>query len=398
MIDFSNPTSVSVTTPQHVVLGDGSSSQIPQLLSNWKIPPSDVLIVSDPEVIKLGLLEGIKGSLHQAGYEPDIFDEISGEPTLKTAENLASAVRRKPFRSVIGVGGGSAMDMAKLASAMATNKIEIRNFLGAVTFPNEPLPLTLVPTTAGTGAEATAVSMLSVDGRKAIVLSPQLIPLAAVLDPLLTLSLPANVTAITGLDALSHALEAFMSRKANPFTDTHAVAATGLIADWLKAAFDNGRNLEARRAMSYAAFLGGLSLNAGVVVGHSVAYTISNRTHLPHGVSCALALPYTIAFNISAREVRLRKMAEIVIKNPAASATDLALWVDYMNSYLGMPRSLSDVGLGPSSLDEMVEECLTRYPRPTNPVELSRERLKPLYEAMLAGDVEGFATRCAQHA
>lgn len=372
-------------------MGDGAAAQVSQLLNTWKIQTHNLLIVSDPEVVKLGLLDGIQNPLRQAGYEPTVFDSIAGEPTLQTAIELTEAARMRTYGAMIGIGGGSTMDMAKLASAMATNTGEVREYLGVITFPKEPLPLILIPTTAGTGAEATSVSMLSVEGRKAIILSPQLIPRAAVLDPLLTVSLPPKVTATTGLDALSHALEAFMSVRANPFTDSNAIAAVGVIVDWLKTAFDSGRNLESRRAMSYAAYLGGLCLNAGVVVGHSVAYTISNRTHLPHGISCALALPYTIVFNLPACEVRLRKLAGVVLKNPSASATDLALWVDYMNSYLGMPRSLNAVGLTSSSLDGMVEECLVRYPRPTNPIELNRERLKSLYEAMYAGDVESFS-------
>ncbi len=393
MIDFSSPTVSNIIIPRRLCLGDGASSQIPQLLNTLKIPPSEILIVADREVVRLGLLDGIQEPLRRAGYAVELFDAISGEPTLETANALSSASGMRPYRAILGVGGGSAMDMAKLAAAMATNPGEVRNVLGVTNFPHEPLPLILIPTTAGTGAEATSVSMLSVEGSKAIVLSPQLIPRAAVLDPLLTLSLPPKVTAATGLDALSHALEAMMSLKANPFTDTQAVASAGIIADWLKAAYDNGRNLDARRAMSYAAYLGGQCLNAGVVVGHSVAYTVSNRTHLPHGISCALALPYTILFNLPACEHRLRKLAGIVLKNPAASATDLALWVAYLNSYLGMPRSLAEIGLDESMVDEMVDECLKRYPRPTNPTELSRERLKPLYESMLAGDIEGYVAR-----
>jgi alcohol dehydrogenase class IV len=238
--------------------------------------------------------------------------------------------------------------------------------------------------------------MLSVEGRKAIVLSPQLIPLAAVLDPALTRSLPPRVTAATGLDALSHACEAYMSVRATPFTDGNALTAVGVIARWLKRAYDDGADMEARRAMLFAAYLGGVCLNAGVVVGHSVAYTIANRTRTPHGVSCAMALPYTVLFNRAARPERLKALTEALTGLPNAGAEDLAVWIDELNAYLGMPRSLGELGIPAGGLDDMVAECLTRYPRPTNPVELNRERLKPLYEAMHAGDVKGFARTGAE--
>jgi alcohol dehydrogenase class IV len=391
MIFFDNPGVGTVTTPRQVMMGDGASAKLADLLKGWQVQPARVLLVADHEVTKLGLIDAIKGPLVAGGFEAAVFDAIVGEPLLETALDLTDFARGQAFGAVVGVGGGSAMDMAKLAAALITNTGGVKDYLGAVTFPKAPLPLALVPTTAGTGAEATSVSMLSIEGRKSIVVSPQLIPQAAVLDPSLTLSLPPQVTAATGLDALSHACEAYMSIRANPFTDGHALTAAGIIARWLKTAYEDGANMEARRAMIFAAYLGGLCLNAGVVVGHSVAYTISNRTRTPHGISCTMALPYTILLNRQVKPERLKALAEVALKSPGATAEDLALWIDDLNACLGMPRSLKEIGIEAAGLDEMVEECLTRYPRPTNPVALSRERLKPLYEAMHAGDVRGFA-------
>jgi alcohol dehydrogenase class IV len=396
MISFDNPGLSTLTTPRQVMLGDGAAAKLADLLKGWQVQPGRVLLVADREVAKLGLIDAVKGPLAAGGYEAGVFDAIVGEPLLETAVDLTRFAREQACGAVIGVGGGSAMDMAKLAAALAANSGDVKDYLGIVTFPRPPLPLALVPTTAGTGAEATSVSMLSVEGRKAIVLSPQLIPLAAVLDPALTRSLPPRVTAATGLDALSHACEAYMSIRATPFTDSYALTAAGIIARWLKPAYDDGTNMEARRAMLFAAYLGGVCLNAGVVVGHSVAYTIANRTRTPHGISCTMALPYTILFNRTARPERLKALAGVALQSPGATAVDLALWIDELNAYLGMPRSLNEIGIPAAGLDEMVEECLKRYPRPTNPVELSRERLKPLYEAMHAGDVRGFSRTCGK--
>jgi len=391
MISFANPNISICNSPRQVHLGDHASAKVGELCKNWQIPPGNVLLVTDREVDHLGLHNDLKASLQAARYDVSVFAGIVREPDLEMADSLVRFSREDRYQAVVGIGGGSAMDMAKLAAALATNGGDVTDYLGIVTFPMAPLPLVLIPTTAGTGAEATSVSMLSVEGRKAIVLSPQLIPLAAVLDPVLTLSLPPKVTAATGLDALSHAFEAYMSLKSNPFTDAQAMTAISIIAEWLKPAFDDGSNLQARRAMCFAAYLGGLCLNAGVVLGHSVAYTIANRTRLAHGTSCTMSLPYTILYNIAAIPERLAQLAAFVLNAGQATPTDLAQWVDDLNGYLGMPGSLKDIGVTTDVLDEMVEECLTRYPRPTNPFEVRRDRLKVVYEKMYEGDVKGCA-------
>jgi alcohol dehydrogenase class IV len=388
MISFQKPNIEACLSPRQVLIGDEAANRIGEVLSNWQVAEGRVLIVADNEVVRLGLVERIQGFL-AGSYELDLFDDIIGEPTLSTAENLAGFARRKSYSAVVGVGGGSAMDMSKLGAALAVNPGDVTDYLGITRFEKPPLPLVAVPTTAGTGAEATAISMLSVKDKKAIVLSPQLVPLTAVLDPLMTETLPPRVTAATGLDALSHALEAFMSTKANPYTDTQAIATITIVGRWLKKAFENGSDMEARRAMIYAAFTGGLCLNAGVVLGHSVAYTIANRAHIPHGVSCAMALPYTMAYNLQALSERLTIAAGHVLETADATGEGLTIWVDDLVSALGMPRSLQDVGLKESDLGPMAEECINKYPRPTNPTPITKERLEIFYKMMFNGDVRG---------
>ena len=388
MISFESANIGACLSPRQISMGDGAASQIKEMLGNWQIPEGRILIVADKEVVRLGLIDNVREPL-AAHYDLSIFDDIVGEPTLAMAQSLTGLAREQACAAVIGVGGGSAIDMAKLAAALAVNAGEVTDYLGMTSFKKTPLPLIAVPTTAGTGAEATAVSMLSIEDKKTIVLSPQLVPLAAVLDPLLTMSLPPRVTASTGLDALSHALEAFMSIKANPFTDTQAIATMTIVARWLKKAFEDGSDLEARRAMIYAAYTGGLCLNAGVVLGHSVAYTISNRAHVPHGVSCAMALPYTMAFNQSVLSDRLGVAAGHVLGNTGATGEDLTLWVGDLVNAMGMPPSLQDIGIHENDLAAMADECIDKYPRPTNPTPITKGRLKLLYEKMYGGDVKG---------
>ena len=216
-----------------------------------------------------------------------------------------------------------------------------------------------------------------------------MVPLAAVLDPVLTATLPPKVTAATGLDALSHAIEAFMSKNANPYTDTQAIATITVVARWLKAAFEEGTNLEARRAMIYAAYTGGLSLNAGVVLGHSVAYTIANRSKTPHGISCAMALPYAMAFNLPMVADRLALAAGQVLGRSDATAEDLVIWVRDLTNSLGIPQSLQEIGIQEADLEPMAMECFNKYPRPTNPTPITQERLKTFYLKIYNGDVQG---------
>lgn len=387
MISFAKNNVYNCLSPRQLMLGDGSAGQVEKLLTGWQISGGDLLLVADREVVKLGLDRKVVEPLEAAGFTVACFDGIVGEPTLEIAEALTEFARQKPFKAVIGMGGGSSLDMSKLAAAMALNQGEVTDYLGLTSFAKAPLPLINVPTTAGTGAEATAVSMLSVRGRKAVVLSPQLVPLATVLDAELTKTLPPQITAATGMDALSHALEGFMSVNASPFSDTQALTTMSIVARWLKPAYEDGSNMEARRAMIYAAYTGGLTLNAGVVLGHSVAYTIANRCHLPHGVSCAMALPYTIAYNLKAIPERLSQAAGLVLGKDKAQPVELVNWVADLIAALGLPRSLGEVGITESDVPAMITECVERYPRPTNPAPIDAQRLKVFYETMVTGDL-----------
>lgn len=390
MISFESDNISSCLSPSQVLLGDGSAGRISEILSARQISNNGaLLIVADQEVVKLGLIDQVKEPLIAAGFEVDSFADIVGEPTLETANALVDISRSKSYAAVIGVGGGSALDMSKLAAALAVNDGAVTDYLGATRFENNPILLIAVPTTAGTGAEATAISMLSIEGKKAIVLSPQIVPSAAVLDPLLTKTLPPKVTAATGLDALSHALEAYMSVNASPFTDSQAVITISTVSRWLKTAYKDGENLNARRAMIYAAYTGGLCLNAGVVLGHSVAYTISNRAHMAHGISCAMALPYTIAFNLPAVSKKLEPVVNLVLGGDESDPGRLVDWVGELIRALGIPLSLKEIGLQESDLQAMVKECLTKYPRPTNPTPITQERLERFYKFMYKGDVAG---------
>lgn len=376
------------SSAQHLFTGDGSSAEIGARLLEIGIAPGRVALVADRDVSALGLTQGIRASLEDAGHAPAEYRDIAGEPDEDTAERLVAWLRELDAVAVVGVGGGSAMDLAKLAAALVTNPGRVRDYVGAGKVRRPPLPLALIPTTAGTGSEATRNAILGIDGFKAVITSPLLEPRIAVLDPLLTLGLPPGVTAATGLDALTHAIEPYLSTFANPFTDEMALAAMRRIAPALPVAARDGGNLGARRAMLFGAYLAGLSLNASTLLGHSMAYTIANRTHLPHGVTCAMALPYCVAYNAQAAAPRVRAAAQAVTGRAGASAEDLVGWARMMQERLSVPVSLREVGLGVADVPKMVEECMVRYPRANNPEPFERERLTQLYRHLLDGDMD----------
>ncbi len=310
------------------------------------------------------------------------FSEIPGEPTVEVADRGAAAARALSPALIVGVGGGSVMDVAKLGAAMVENPGSVLEYthVGRRRLRGRAVPTILVPTTAGTGAEASQNAVVTAGAKKAFANNyPQLLAAGVLLDPGLTVSLPRDVTVHTGLDALSHCVEALLSTHATALTDLQAVRGIALIAEWLPRAHADAGDEAARAGMVLAAYCGGLALNAGMVLGHSIAYTVANRLHVPHGLSCALALPYAVAYSREAAPDRLRRIGD------AAGGADPVRRIELLCRDLGVPEALRTLGLERTHLGEMVDECLEHYPRPNNPRPLERGPLLSLYTAMWEG-------------
>ncbi|MBO8140784.1 MAG: iron-containing alcohol dehydrogenase [Firmicutes bacterium] len=388
-ITFADGRVTTAYAPRSWTMGDGASAEIGRILRSWGLEPgARVVLVTDRQISRIGLTAPAVDALDGEGFRVEIFSDIAGEPDLEIARRVVDFARNHKPAAVVGLGGGSALDTAKLAAGMLTHSGDVTDYLGTKQFIRPCAPLLLIPTTAGTGAEATRTVMLIVEGRKVFINSPFLVPGGAVLDPLLTRTLPPAVTAATGLDALSHAVESLLSTGSNPFTQHAAVMAVDIIAHWLPRAYEQPDDLEARRAMLFAAYLGGLSLNAGAILGHSIAYTIANRTRLPHGVTCAMALPYCIAYSLPDASDRLLPAVEAAGIGPEKGSTGLARWVSDLAAGLGLPVSLEAVGIQERDLEGMVAECLAAYPRPNNPRPMERERLLRLYRALWRGNLD----------
>ena len=292
---------------------------------------------------------------------------------------------------VIGIGGGSALDTAKLVAYAVASGTDIDQLKGEVPSVTGFPPLVLIPTTTGTGSEATRVAMYSRGDLKVAVVCNQFLPLIALLDAAMVEHLPAPVVAATSLDALSHGIESMFSTNRNHLTKTLGTTAARTVIRALPVAF-HSESTEARGELLYASYLGGLSLNAGVVVGHSLSYAIASRQHLSHGAGCVLALPFCLAFNHEVDPALGQEIASRVLGEPSATLRELAHVVKTLTASVGLPSSLSEIGLPAESEAEVAREIVTSFPRANNPVPLNEAALVTLLGHMRTGNVDAAFT------
>ncbi|HLQ03481.1 MAG TPA: iron-containing alcohol dehydrogenase [Nitrososphaerales archaeon] len=347
------------------------------------------LLVTDKVMEKTGIVSKVSAQLDGLRY--DTFDEVEPEPRVEVAERVAQKARSSSYDLVLGLGGGSSIDMAKLAAGLATNEGEARGFVGTGLLRRKALPTIMLPTTAGTGAELTVTSMVTVEGHKQWINSPLLLPTVALVDPDLTMTMPQGVTAATGLDALCHNTEAYLSAAANVITDSAALEGIRLIVDNLEKAHANGSDRPAREAMSLGALLGGIALAARMVYGHSVGYTVATRFNLPHGVSCGIPLPYIISNYALACAPKMSKLAEAYGVDAGDDSVELGVAIGEkvrrLVSELRLPTTLKELGVKESELSTLAEECIKLYYRPNSPVVFDEKSMAHFYRMMWNGEL-----------
>ncbi|MCB1486540.1 MAG: iron-containing alcohol dehydrogenase [Bauldia sp.] len=371
--------------PERTLVGDGSSMASGRALDDLGCSPGPVAIVADASVLRLGSADAILESIRAHGYGAEVLAGVTGEPTVDDAREAVEAVRRVDPVAVVGIGGGSALDLAKFVALVAPRDEPVDAYFGVRDDVARRVKLVAIPTTAGTGSEATRIAMLSANKRKTIVNSAALVPDLVLLDPKLVMSLPGPVTASTGLDALCHAIEALLSTNRSPLSIADSRQGLRMVAQSLVRSFDRPEDIEARRGVLYGAHFAGRGLNAGVVLGHSVGYTIANRVTVAHGISCAIALPYCIRYARPVAEDTLTEIARDVTGHPDVDG--LIAWIHDVNRTLGVPRDFVAVGISRESVADMAIECSEKYPRPNNPVPFEPGRLAAMYEAMAEGDL-----------
>lgn len=295
--------------PEAIFYGRGSSEKVG---AEAALRGKKALIISDKIMDQLGYVSECRTLLQEAGVNSEIYLGVASEPTDEYVAEALTLFQKEQCDMVISVGGGSCIDTAKAIAVLATNGGYIGDYMGGRKLAqNAPVPHIAIPTTAGTGSEATDVTVItnSSNDVKMMIKQPAFMPSVAIVDPLLTISSPKNVTSATGVDALSHAIEAYLSKKAHPMTDTMAVSAMKLIVENILTAYNEGENVDAREAMSLGSLQAGMAFsNASVCLVHGMSRPIGALFHVPHGISNAMLLPAVLEFS---QEACIDRLADI---------------------------------------------------------------------------------------
>lgn len=314
-----------VILPRLMHVGADASDKIADVLVD--LGCSRPLIITDPMMVKLGYVERIQGVLLRNGITADVFSETVPEPTVSSIQTGVQAATAKDYDSVIALGGGSAIDSAKAIAILARYGGVPRDYKFPRNVNEAGLPIVAIPTTAGTGSEVTRFTIITDDDtdEKMLCVGLGYMPVAALVDYTLTVSVPPRTTADTGIDALTHAIESYVSQKANPFSDSQALSAMRLLGPNLKPAFHDGGNVKAREAMMIGATLAGMAFsNASVALVHGMSRPIGAFFHVPHGLSNAMLLPTVTEYSIPSAKARYADCARAIGWAAQTDSTDVA--------------------------------------------------------------------------
>ncbi len=379
-------------TTASIVCAAGAATRVADLFAARGV--SRVLIVTDPGILKAGLLGPTLDALRQSEIAHRVFDKVEADPPEEIIFAAAAEAVEMGAQGVLGLGGGSSLDVAKLAALLAKGGETLADIYGVGLAKGPRLPLILVPTTAGTGSEVTPISIVTTaHNEKRGVVSPFLIPDIALLDPDLTLGLPPAVTAATGVDAMVHAIEAYASASPNnnPISRALALEALRLLGANIRTAVHSGTDREARKGMLLGSLLAGQAFaNSPVAAVHALAYPLGGHYHLPHGLTNALVLPHVLRFNLSAAAAAYAQLAPCVFPDigDGSEASVAERFVDRLaalNVDLGLPRTLREVNVPQHHLPTLAADAMkqTRL-LVNNPRPLKEADALAIYEAAWA--------------
>ncbi|MEP2715376.1 iron-containing alcohol dehydrogenase [Pseudophaeobacter sp.] len=355
-------------TTKSLIFETGASARLAEVAGQTL--GKSVLLVTDPGLRQLGLADPAIASLETAGHKVSVFDKVEADPSLETLMQAVEAGRAAGVTGVLGFGGGSSLDVAKLVALLLGSNEDLDEAWGVAQAKGPRLPLVLVPTTAGTGSEVTPVSIITVGAEeKRGVSSPIILPDIAVLDADLTVGLPAHITAATGVDAMVHAIEAYASKSANnnPLSKMLAREALRLLGANIETAVFNGQDKDARGAMLLASMLAGQAFaNSPVAAVHALAYPIGGTFHIPHGLSNALVLPHVLRFNAPDAHMLYAEIAVDAFPQIAkveGSQARCAAFIDALadlSKHLGMQTRLRDVNIPKEAIAKMASDSMVQ--------------------------------------
>ncbi|MDL2355498.1 MAG: iron-containing alcohol dehydrogenase [Pseudomonadota bacterium] len=387
------PTSApfSFSTVPHLVSQPGAAGQLGEYVSTHFPLARRAMIVTDPGFLRTGLVDAPARSLERHQLAVSVYSDVVADPPEQVVLNAVAFARQHAVDIVIGIGGGSSMDVAKLIAVLAGSEQALSQIYGIGNVTGQRLPLVQLPTTAGTGSEVTNIAIVTTGAStKMGVVAPQLYADLAILDAELTLGLPPLVTAATGIDAMVHAIEAFTSKhKKNPMSDMLARQALSLLSRHLITACEQGSNLEARQAMLLGAYFAGQAFsNAPVAAVHALAYPIGGIFHVPHGLSNSLVLPHVLRFNMPAALDHYAELAGIIVPHvdgsQEARAEALIVAMQQIAKMTGIATTLQQVDIGEADLDRLADDAMkqTRL-LGNNPREVTRDDARAIYAAAL---------------
>src|SRR5947209_5537270 len=369
--------------PTRILYGKGAIKELPNELK--RAGATKPLLVTDKGILQAGLLRFVAPLLEHAGIKAPIFTDFAANPTDADAIRGVEAYRAQNADSVLGVGGGASLDMAKAIALLVNHAPPLAQYDdakgGDAKITAAVPPIIQVPTTAGTGSEVGRSTVLVIDGTKTVIFSPSLMAKAAILDPELTVGLPPFITAATGMDALTHNLEAYVAKGDHPLADAIAIDGLRRIATHLERAVRNGQDLDAREQMLLGSAFGAIAFQKGLGACHSLAHALTPVAGTHHGLANSLMLPSVVNFNRMAAEARLADAAVALgadLRVPAQErAHALVETIDELRGALGLPRKLSQAGVKREMLPLIVEKsladaCHLSNPRPVSQVDFER--------------------------
>ena len=379
----------SFNTTKSIINEAGSLQKIAEICAQQHM--SNPLVVTDNGIVKVGLMDKLETALKAGNMQYSSFTEVVADPPESVVYEALEVLNANGNDGVIGFGGGSSMDTAKLIALLAKSGGKLDDIYGVGVAKGQRLPLVLIPTTAGTGSEVTAVAIVTTgETTKAGVVANQLLPDVALLDAELTLGLPAHITAATGVDAMVHAIEAYTSaRLKNSYADMLAKEALNLLSRNIREATHNGKNSEARQAMLLGACLAGQAFaNAPVAAVHALAYPLGGFYHIPHGLSNSLVLPHVMRFNIDGAAEMYAELAPIIMGEPVEGdavsvAEKLIAYIESLIADLGLPNTLKEMKIAEGDLPMLAKNTIDNQQRllMNNPREVLEADALAIYEA-----------------
>ena len=357
-----------------------------------KILGERILFVTDQGLTKIGLAQGSLESLQQTGITVTLFDQVEADPSVDTLMAAVDKARQIDATGIVGFGGGSSMDVAKLTALLVGSNENLAEVWGVDNAQGPRLPLVLIPTTAGTGSEVTPIAIMTIgQDEKRGVSSAVILPDVAILDPLLTTSLPASITAATGIDAMVHAIEGYASRGTNnnPISKILATQSLSLLGANIELAVKDGANITARGAMLLGSMLAGMAFaNSPVAAVHALAYPIGGTFHVPHGLSNSLVLPHVLRFNASVAAPDYAELAPFIFPDIETTRNFKEVCAEFierlaaLSATVGLPQKLREVGITRGDLPSMASDAMkqTRL-LVNNPRKVTEQDALAIYQA-----------------